>query len=47
MLQDGEIKEIGSYKNLIKNNGVFAEFFGTYLQSSDSNPQNFQIFFFY
>ena len=40
MLQDGEIKEIGSYKSLLKNNGVFAEFFGTYLQTSETSKQN-------
>jgi hypothetical protein len=39
MLKDGEIQEMGSYQRLLKSNGVFADFIGTYLQNNDDTSK--------
>ena len=40
MLEGGKIKEIGTYKDLIKNNELFSEFIGTYLHNSDASKES-------
>ncbi len=35
VIKDGEISEFGSYKDLIEQNGAFAEFIRTYLQDTE------------
>ncbi|XP_059172943.1 multidrug resistance-associated protein 1-like [Physella acuta] len=40
VLYDGEIREAGSYEDLMSHNGPFAEFIRTYLLQGDDNPED-------
>ena len=39
VIKDGEISESGSYKDLIEQNGAFAEFIRTYLQETAEDDE--------
>ena len=50
VLRDGEISEIGTYKELLKHDGAFAEFLRTYLNEldeSDSSDPDSECLFLY
>ena len=40
VLKNGEISELGTYEDLLKNNGAFAEFIATYLKEMDEDEAN-------